>query len=141
MVAIGQDPVPVSPAVARAALDAHLPKVLRGGTLEEAEWERPDPLTLFVPLEGVRPGGERDPYLLRLHFGYYPEWPPSALFVNPGTRRYDFPQDVGWLPSLTGSNEIAVHSNYNPVGQLICASVTLEFYLIRHGVAEKHLWD
>lgn len=141
MAKIGADPVPVAPAAAKAALEAHLPKVLRGQTLEEAGWVRPDPLTLLVPLTGELPSGERDEFLLRLHFGYYPEWPPSAIFVNPTTKRYSFPEDVSWVPKIEGTPEIQTHTNYNSTVQLICCSFTLEFYLVRHGVEEKHLWD
>jgi len=41
---------------------------------------------------------------------------------------------------------IQVHRFYNsngqyPVVQLICASITLEFYIIRHQVEPVHLWD
>jgi len=141
MATIGADPVPVAPAVAKAALEAHLSKVLRGQSLEEAGWVRPDLLTLLIPLAGQLPGGEPDDFLLRFHFGYYPEWPPSAQFVNPETRRYTFPEDVSWVPKIEGTPEIQTHTNYNSGGQLICCSLTLEFYLVRHGVEEKHLWD
>ena len=141
MAVIGADPIPGAPAVARAALDAHLLKVLRGQSLEEAGWVRPDPLTLLIPLVSELPTGERHDYLLRLQFGYYPEWPPSAQFVNPETKRYAYPQDVSWLPRIEGTPEIQVHTNYGAVQQLLCCSLTLEFYLVRHGVEEKHLWD
>jgi hypothetical protein len=122
-------------------VEKDLPSVLRGRTLEEVGWLRPDPLTLLIPLAGTRANGIEDPYVLRLRFGYYPEWPPSALFVNPDTREYAYPGDLTWLPSISGTPEIQIHANHNPIGQLICASVTLEFYLIRHGVQPEHVWD
>ncbi len=71
-------PLPNTPARAQAALDAHLPLALRGRTLDEVGWARPDPLTLLIPLSGIREDGTRDDFLLRLHFLYYPDWPPSA---------------------------------------------------------------
>lgn len=137
----GRDPVPNAPAVAIAALEAHLPQVLRGQSPEEAGWVRLDKLTLLIPLHGERQDGTCDSYLLRLHFGYYPEWPPSALFVNPETKTYVFPADSRWLPQITGTNEIAIHTNYGDIGQLVCCSATLEFYRIRHSVEPKHIWD
>jgi hypothetical protein len=142
MAAIGIDPVPNTPSVAQAVLEKDLPRVLQGMTLEEKGWLRPDPLTLLVPLEGKLNSGECHKYLLRLHFGYYPEWPPGAQFVNPETGRYSHPDDLEWLPNITDpQNEIAVHANYESKGQLICSSVTLEFYKVRHSVNEQHIWN
>ncbi len=91
-------------------------------------------------------GGTSDKYLLRLGFGYYPDWPPSALFVNPTTAHYEYPTDVSHLPRIEGTDEIQIHPSYNSNGQykvtqLICASITLEFYVIRHAVKPEHLWD
>jgi hypothetical protein len=140
-----QAPVPNTPARAQAALEADLPVVLRGRTLQEAGWTRPDPLTLLVPLVGTRADGTRDDYLLRLNFLYYPDWPPSALFVNPKSQTYRHPEDLGWLPRVDGKGEIGVHAQYDIPGggktQLICASVTLEFYLILHDVKDCLVWD
>jgi hypothetical protein len=141
MARAGQDPVPNTPGRAQTALEADLPVVLRGRTLEEVGWQRPDPLTLLVPLVGVREDKTTDEFFLRLQFGYYPDWPASAQFVNPDTRAFRHPDDVRWLPRIEGTNEIAVHANYDNRLQLICASVTLEFYIVRHGVAERLVWD
>jgi hypothetical protein len=138
-------PVPNSPARALAAIDADIPVVLRGETLEKAGWTRPDPLTLIIPRLGVRQDGTRDDFLLRLNFLYYPEWPPSAQFVNPNTRGYCYPDDQFWLPRVEGTNEIAIHAQFDAPGgrkiQLICASVTLEFYQILHDVDPKYVWN
>jgi hypothetical protein len=139
-------PIPNTPARAQAALDADLPVVLRGRSLETAGWERPEPLTLFVPFIAAREDGTRDDYLLRLYFLYYPDWPPSAQFVNPKSRCYGHPEDLLWLPKIEGAGEIAVHAQYDMPGgtgkiQLICASVTLEFYQVLHDVPERMVWD
>ena len=146
MAEIGKDPVPNTPADAVVALDSHLPIVLRGKTMSEVGWERPDLLTLYIPLSGQRADGKEDEYMLRLNFGYYPEWPPSAQFVNPQTKQYLYPDDVSWLPHFEGNSGIAMHTAYKnescPQGrQLICCSMTLEFYLVRHGVDPRHLWN
>lgn len=141
MAKMNVDPVPVPPADAIAALEEDLPKVLKGRTLEEAGWTRLDPLTLLVPLVGGPPSVAGDSYLLRLGFGYYRDWPPSALFVNPETKDYQVGRDSKWLPRVEGWNELHVHADYNGTGQLICCSNTLEFYKVRHGMEAKHLWD
>ena len=140
MAQMNMEPTAARPADAIAALDEDLPKVLKGKTLEEAGWTRPDLLTLLVPLNGGR-GDTVDNYLLRLGFGYYREWPPSAQFVNPETQVFEVGKDEKWLPKIEGWNELHVHADYNGTGQLICCSNTLEFYKVRHGMEAKHLWD
>jgi hypothetical protein len=147
MALLGTIPVPNTPAQAIAALDAHLPLVLRGQTLKQASWRRPDLLTLLIPVMGFRSDDAQtkiveDEYLLRLRFGYYPEWPPSAQFINPLTNEFRDPEDKYWLPRIEGTNEIQVHANYgNAHGQVVCCSVTLEFYQVNHGCEERHIWD
>jgi hypothetical protein len=145
-------------------VDRHLARILGGRTLESAGWDRPDPLTLYVPLRGYSvqtsamaygfdpsrpPTADEEPfggapagddYLLRLYFGHYPEWPPSARFVNPATQQFGA-DDRRWLPMINGANELHVHASYGQGGeQLICCSATLEFYLVSHSVEEKHRW-
>jgi hypothetical protein len=160
----GGAPVPAQFEQARAALDCHLGIVLGGRNLESVGWQRPDPLTLYVPLHGYTsvtaasaygfdpsepaasgellfagaPAG--DDYLLRLYFGHYPDWPPSARFVNPDTRQFGS-SDKGWLPMISGTNELHVHASYGSGSeQLICCSATLEFYLVNHSVEDRHRW-
>jgi hypothetical protein len=156
-------PVPADPGQARAAVDRHLAQALAGRPLESAGWQRPEPLTLYIPMRGFTtetgassygfdpsadptaagapfagvPAG--DDYLLRLYFGHYPDWPPSALFVNPATRRFAA-GDERWLPMITGASEVHVHAAYPNCGQLICCSATLEFYQVNHQVEDKHRW-
>jgi hypothetical protein len=141
MAKMNVDPVPVPPADAMAALEEDLPKVLKGKTPEEVGWARLDSLTLLVPVVGGGLGEGGDPYFLRLGFGYYRDWPPSAQFVNPETRDYQLGRDNKWLPRIEGWNELHVHANYDGKGQLICCSNTLEFYKVRHSMEPKHLWD
>ena len=144
MAALNQDPVSSDPEVALAAFDADLPRVLRGKTIDEVGWQRPDPLTLLIPMWAAVAGVPPDLFLLKLYFGYYPEWPASAQFVNPITRAYDPEKDKIWLPRIEGNSRIQVHPIYDGNGrklQLICSSMTLEFYLIRHGGKEEHVWS
>lgn len=137
-------PIP-DPSRGADALREHLPKVLQGRTLDEAGWHQPDLLTLLIPLFAQCEGQAADFYLLRLQFNYYPEWPPSAQFVNPQTLKYAGPADKKWLPAIDGTDEIRVHDNYshgNQSIQLICSSITLEFYLVQHGINKpEHIWD
>jgi hypothetical protein len=162
---VGGVPVPAEFEQARGALDRHLASVLVGRSLESIGWQRPDPLTLYVPLRGYtkvtaasaygfdpsEPAAdsghafagapEGDEYLLRLYFSHYSDWPPSARFVNPDTGRFGA-DDTRWLPMISGTNELHVHPSYGGPGseQLICCSATLEFYLVNHGVENRHRW-
>lgn len=138
----GRPPVPTTPAAAIAALNAHLPMVLEGRALEYLGWQRPTPLSLLIPVEGIRDGCTSDPYLLRLGFTCYPDWPPSTQFVNPSTLAYEYPRDVKYLPRIEGTNEISVHAQFGALPiQVVCCSATLEFYEVGHGVEDRHLWD
>jgi len=141
MAKAGTAPILATPGDAIAAFERDLPKALKGRTLEEVGWRRLDGMTLLVPLKGRRVDGTLDDYLLRLGFAFYPDWPPSALFVNPQTSNYELAKDKYWLPKIDGCNEIAVHADYNNNGQLICCSLTLEFYAVLHGVQPDHVWN
>ncbi len=143
MAAKGQTPVLANPLVARAALEHDLVVVLQGRkvTFEESGWIRPDELTLLIPVIGyVNQKADEPAFMLKLEFRHYPEWPPSAQFVNPTTRTFARPHDLYWLPRLE-SDEIRTHADYGDQHiQLICSSVTLEFYEVLHGVEDKFVW-
>lgn len=141
MAEAGKAPVLATPSDAIAAFERDLPKALKGRTMEAAGWRRLDGMTLLVPFQGRQASGTLDDYLLRLGFAYYPDWPPSALFVNPQTSSYDLAKDKCWLPQIDGCNEIAIHADFNQQGQLVCCSLTLEFYAVRHGVQREHVWN
>lgn len=129
-----------------AALDEDIPRVLRlmgASSLEGLGWSRLSKLSLLVPMSGSYQGNE-DRYLLRLGFQAYRKWPPSAQFVNPGTKGYVYPDDQQFVPKLT-SSECYTHVAYRqtqqgPPVQLICCSATLEFYEVLHQVKPEHLW-
>lgn len=120
----------------------HLARVLNGDSLESRGWEMPNDLTLFVPIRGG-PSAD-DEYLLRLGFEYYDQWPPTARFVNPKTRDFDPDRDLYWLPRVEGDAGFQVHAAYDNQhyrGQLVCCSVTAEFYTSRHEVRPDQVWD
>ena len=142
MAEAGKAPVLSTPADAIVALERDLPTALKGRTFEEAGWRRLDDLSLLVPMAGLREG-VIDKYYLRLGFAYYDDWPPCAQFVNPNTLEYNLDVDKCWLPKIEGTEEIRVHDAFDFEGrklQLICCSLTLEFYLVKHGVNEQHVW-
>jgi hypothetical protein len=119
----------------------HLERLLRGRALDDLGWVKPDDLTLLVPMFGATAAGRKDAYLLRLYFDHYPVWPPSAQFVNPLTLEYRLADDAKWVPQSNGHQEIAFHTNYTNQGQLICCSLTLEFYKVHHSVEPHLVWN
>lgn len=141
MAKAGTIPILATPSDAIAAFERDLPKALQNRTLEEAGWRRLGDMTLLVPLRGVQTNGTVDNYLLRLGFACYPDWPPSALFVNPQTLNYDKTKDQCWLPKIESCSEIAIHADYQNRGQLICCSLTLEFYAVLHAVQPEYVWN
>lgn len=125
----------------RAAFARDLAHYLDGRSLTQLGWEQPDDLTLLIPMFGVLATGERDLYLLRLMFDCYPAFPPWAQFINPITRKFVPTEDARWMPSTSGPADIGFHLNYNNnQGQLICSSMTAEFYAVNHDVKPEHLW-
>ena len=124
------------------AFAEHLDCVLRNRTPDDLGWAKPDELTLLVPLFGTTAAGRKDAYLLRLYFDHYPTWPPSALFVNPLTLEYRLADDAKWVPQAPGHPDIAFHTNYGGnQGQVVCCSLTLEFYKVNHGVQQHLVWQ
>lgn len=125
----------------RQAFARDLERYLDGRCLTELGWESPDALTLLVPMFGTFASGERDLYLLKLVFDYYPKHPPRAKFINPLTRDYDVARDIMWMPRTEGVPDLGFHPNYNQSGQLICSSMTAEFYEVQHHVEPAHVWS
>jgi hypothetical protein len=126
----------------REALADHLRRALKGRSLDDVGWAQPDDLTLLVPLFGTRSNDGKDAYMLRLYFDHYPAWPPGGQFVNPLTLGYAVAEDAKWVPNAPGHPEIAFHTNYAGTGQqLVCCSLTLEFYKVNHSVDPKLVWQ
>lgn len=145
MAAAGHPPV-MNTQAGMEALRRDVPRVLRvlgASSLEELGWMQPDPLTLLIPISGSA-AGSTDDYLLKFGFHSYPDWPPSAQFVNPETKEYSWPADQRHVPRIT-SPGCHTHPNYaRPQGtgiQLICCSATLEFYEVLHNVEPHHVWN
>ena len=129
-------------ATGRQVFAEHLQRALKGRSLEEVGWAQPDDLTLLVPMFATTADHRVDAYLLRLSFDHYPTWPPGTQFVNPLTLQYKVNEDAKWVPNAPGHPEIAFHTNYASSGlQLVCCSLTLEFYKVNHSVDPKLVWQ
>jgi hypothetical protein len=117
-----QLPEMTDPQVARQALAKHLRSALEGYTFDY-DGDR----TVYVAMQGTRSDGNRDDYLVRLTFLYYPTWPPSVVFVNSETKQYEG-VPAQW-PKITGSPRMAFYPSYGdaPAG-MVCNSMTFEYY-------------
>jgi hypothetical protein len=91
---------------------------------------------------------------VRLGGEFYDLWPPSALFVCPPrgatherTERLGWvtaPPASCWLPTVTPVPSFAIHSPYTfpdgRQGQLVCCSMTLEYYQSNHSPTAQQSW-
>ncbi len=110
----------VDPLLARAAFERHAPAALEG-----LSWHELTPLSIAVDLEALRADGERDRYVLRLDFAYYPDWPPRATFLDPATGR---PDPSAW-PRIEGAGHIGFHPTYGDAEWgMVCNSMFFEYY-------------
>ena len=124
------------PATARAAVLRHRDRALEGLKWEEDE---ANDLVLFVTTPAVAASGQIDLYMVKLGFAYYPDWPPSATFVDPATRQYS-PRH--W-PVIENSDRMALHPTYGDAPEgLICNSMFFEFYFWGgHGRNPQLTWE
>jgi hypothetical protein len=106
-------------------------------------------LILFVDMWATDESGSRlEDYHLKLDMSYYKSWPPSVMFVNPGTMNFDKAKDMKWFPKLaaaapgTGMGLHAEHGLQDGTKrQLICNSMVLEYYLSNHNPSDQERWD
>ncbi len=134
-------PVSGDPIEAAQALDAHLALYLRArgvNRLEELGWTRPTKLMLHIPIVA----GQEDRFLLEFIFTHYPEWPPRVRFVNPESKRFEYPGDMCWVPKIEQTQAIAIHETYEDGGQkfygYICCSYNLDYYTSQHNMNQPY---
>ena len=134
------------PEVAAATLKEHLDRLWGTGRPERLGWARKnlDPLHWLVTLPALRPTGETDPYHFRLGAEYYDLAPPTVALVQPdgvshavGKTRW-FPV-LEALPSWFGLHEKAGFPD-GVQRQLVCFSMTAEYYMTNHNPKESEEW-
>jgi len=92
-------------------------------------------------------GAKLDDYHLKLDLSYYKSWPPSAGFINPESRSFDPQKDQKWFPKLSSApqnTEAQFHISRDlPSGnrQMICNSMTLEYYESGHNPNPEQRWN
>ena len=155
-------PVPADDEVAAAVFDSHLARACASAQARAHGWTftRLDRLHVVVRVEATRPSGEKDHYFVKLGAEYYDLHPPTTSFVCPPTADPTAtaplhswrPARRGgrWFPLVDGLPWFAVHDAYqytvpdNPEytspRQLVCCSMTFEYYISGHDPTDGQRW-
>ncbi len=134
------------PQIAAATFKDHLDRLWRNGRPDRFGWVRKDvdSLHTLVTLPAERPTGEKDTYHFRLGAEYYDAAPPTVALVQPDGSTHT----VGgsrWFPVLESlPGWFGLHEHYTwPNGtrrQLICFTLSAEFYMTDHSPKESEVW-
>lgn len=161
MIRVGEIPPRADPQVAAALFAEHVPAALSSQQGRREGWTATwiNPLTAILHLHATRANGARDPYHLLLAADWYDDYPPQARFVippegdeTPANRRWQEAQPGSrWLPmvnhALTVGGAFALHPAYNyeseggVVRQLICCSMSFDYYISGHSPTPGQTWQ
>ena len=149
---------PTDPVLARTEVRAKLSRLLEDGIPDNRCWKleysdlqgRP---VLYVYIPSRRADGtphSSGEFLHKLTFEAYPAFPPRIEFVNPDTKAYDTsgapqsPKDAPCVPKLASrppNTDVGFHIFYPQLGrQLVCHSLSLDYYLTNHSPTEGQRW-
>jgi hypothetical protein len=157
-------PAVADPEIAATVFADHLARVEAGEQARGNGWTftRLDRLHVVVAVTAVRPSGERDIYHVRLGAEYYDAHPPTTSFVSPPRPALDdrsaregwieAPPGSRWLPAVAPLPWFAIHPAYSfPSGvanardglprQLVCCSMTFEYYISSHNPTPGQRWQ
>ncbi len=136
----------VDPEVAAKTFRIHLDQYWAARQLAEEGWEREelDPLHVVVTIPAVHESGRIDPYYVRLGAEYYDVYPPTVLFVQPVEGWPRARAGTGWWPRLDRPSWLGFHDNYRyadgSFNQLVCFSMTAEYYMTNHKPTPTQRW-
>lgn len=151
-------PARSDPEIAAVVFGAHLAAAMESAQGRRAGWAMTglDPLRSVVHLHAIRTDGTRDPYHLLLAGDWYDLHPPQARFVSPPPDDqsrpgwHDAPSGSRWLPlidiGVTSPNGFAFHPTYTytseggAVRQLICCSMSFDYYISDHAPTPEQAW-
>ena len=141
---------PGDPAVVARTFSSHLDKYWRNSARAEKGWTRTmiDDLHTVVTIP-ARADGSSDPYYFRLGAEYYDTYPPTVLLVAPEPGWPRARAGTTWWPVVAPPSWCALHDSYqycdaqgHPLfeGQLLCFSMTAEYYMSNHGPTDAQRW-
>jgi hypothetical protein len=142
---------PADSEVGARTFNAHLDTYWRNRACDDRGWTRTavDDLHTVVAIPGVRAGGGADDYYFRLGAEYYDAYPPTVLLVAPTEGWPRARAGTPWWPVINPPGWCALHDTYQyadeqgrPLfeGQLICFSMTAEYYMSNHGPTDSQRW-
>lgn len=142
---------PVDPEVAARTFQRHLDTYWTNRDLESKGWSRAvdDDLHTVVSIPARRPDGTREPYFFRLGANYYDPYPPTVLIVT-GTEGWPRARaGTTWWPQINRPDWLALHDSHPYTdaqgqqyeGQLVCFSMTAEYYMSNHSPTDTQKWQ
>ena len=149
---MSQNPAKVNPELAKAQFQEDYQLMMDNHLPEHYGWQVTpefDNLLLYVDLWATDENFVRlDDYHLKLDMSYYRTWPPGATYINPETKAFDPTKDLKWLP-VKASNPPGIDIGYHKehkltdgnIRQLVCNSMTLEYYLSNHNPTPEQKWN
>jgi hypothetical protein len=134
------------PEIAALTFKTHLDELWATGRPDRLGWKRTDADSLHcvVSLPAKRPTGEIDTYRFRLGAEYYDAAPPTVTLVeSDGVTRP--PQGSKWFPKLHNKPDwFGLHETYTyptgPARQLVCFTMSAEYYMTDHSPKESEEW-
>jgi len=142
---------PADPVVAARTFRSHLDTYWLNSGRDSKGWTctQIDELHTVVTIPARHADDGVDPYYVRLGAEYYDAYPPTVLIVAPEEGWPRARAGTPWWPIVTSLNWCALHDTYSycdpqgqPLfeGQLVCFSMTAEYYMSNHGPTEEQRW-
>jgi hypothetical protein len=139
------------PDIASATMSIHLDTVWANRKLQEVGWERQqvDELHTMVTIPARNVAGEVHPYYVKFGAEHYDLYPPTVLIVAPTEGWPRARAGTPWWPVVAGLPPwIGLHDSYPYAengqlrfeAQLVCVSVTAEYYISNHGPTAAQRW-
>jgi hypothetical protein len=143
---------PVDPEVAARTFHRHLDTYWANRDLSLKGWSRVDvgELHTVVSIPARRADGTTEPYFIRLGAEYYDPYPPTVLIVTPTDGWPRARSGTTWWPQLSAPGWFGLHDSYQYrngqgqvllEGQLVCFSMTAEYYMSNHSPTEEQKWQ
>jgi hypothetical protein len=134
------------PEIAALTFKTHFDELWATGRPERLGWKQKevDSLHRIISLPAKQPTGEIDMYHFRLGAEYYDAAPPTVTLVEPdGVTRPS--QASKWFPVFHQKPDwIGFHESYpypgGPARQLICFTMSAEYYMTNHSPKESEVW-
>jgi len=140
--------------IAAAVLADHVERAQASEVARQHGWTFTwlDPLHVVVEVRPERTAGNGGHFFVKLGAEYYDLHPPTTTFVCPPEPGADTstssawspaPSDSRWFPVLEPLPWFAVHGAYSFAdgpGQLVCCSMTFEYYITGHNPTAGQQW-